>query len=195
MKGKTIELDLVNLELRRRFPKFTGFKGSDSAIDVVGHLIDFPKESVSLCLRSIDRRWNDEDVINWASSQLNAIIEKNNPLLVRHASGATSSAIPPYHLIPHKAARAYALRLGRGVRLRKEGAWNALSLQSALDDREFLLERLGHGLDHILAAIARVAGYGTPLTDEEIADGGDAGAIMFAGGLLACSNHGEGKEK
>lgn len=107
---------------------------------------------------------------------------------ITHASGTISSKIPRFDYIPHAANVALARRFERGVRLRKEGAWNARAANQivVLGDKEFLIERLAHGIDHLYKAIGRITGTEPPLSEEEVADGGDAGAIMFAGALLAC---------
>jgi hypothetical protein len=112
---------------------------------------------------------------------------KNASALI-HQSGRASSKIPPLHLIPHASLIALARRLGRGVRIKGiKGAWNACSKDQTktMEDREFLIERLAHGIDHCYKAIARLNGQLPPLDQEETDDGGDAGAIMFAGALLA----------
>ena len=110
--------------------------------------------------------------------------------VLKHSSGMVSTKIPPFHLIPRAALIALARRFGRGVRIKGDGAWNATSAkQSAvMQDRDFLIERLGHVIDHATAAIARLNGSLPPLSAEEIGDGGDAGAIMFGGALLAAGS-------
>jgi hypothetical protein len=105
-----------------------------------------------------------------------------------HQSGRVSSKIPPLHLIPHASLIALARRFGRGVRIKGiKGAWSACSKDQTktMEDREFLIERLAHGIDHCYKAIARLNGQLPSLDQEETDDGGDAGAIMFAGALLA----------
>jgi hypothetical protein len=91
-------------------------------------------------------------------------------------------------LVHRAAVAALAFRHARGVRLKGiDGAWNACSKDQAktLEDREFLIDRLAHCIDHCMKAIARLNGQLPPLDEEDIADGGDAGAILFAGALLA----------
>jgi hypothetical protein len=110
------------------------------------------------------------------------------PETITFQSGKVSTKIAPLHLIHPAALRALAQRHGRGVRTKGiDGAWNACSKDQdkALKDREFVIERLAHGIDHCYKAIARLNGQLPPLDKEEAGDGGDAGAIMFAGALLA----------
>jgi hypothetical protein len=105
---------------------------------------------------------------------------------IKFDSGKASTRIPSFHLIPAAALVAYAQRLERGVRLKGDGAWNASTQdqESVMKDRKFVIDRLSHCINHCLDAIARLRGQ-IPYEAEEEADGGDAGAIMFAGGLLA----------
>ena len=109
--------------------------------------------------------------------------------IIRHASGKTSSRIPPFHLIPRAALVAEALRFAKGIRTKGECAWNAAKgledHNKTMADTAFIVERLGHCIDHAYLAIARLQGL-LPYDPEEDADGGDAGAIRFAGALLAC---------
>jgi hypothetical protein len=111
-----------------------------------------------------------------------------DPIEVQFQSGAASSSIPNFALIPYAAMVAAARRYERGIRLKKEKAWNALSPnQKPLEDREFLINRLVHAIDHCYLAINRLAEMIPPASEEEEADGGDEGAILFAGGLLAAA--------
>jgi hypothetical protein len=106
---------------------------------------------------------------------------------IKHQSGKISTKIPPFHLIPRASIAALASRFDRGVRLKGDGAWNAISpdQKATMEDRAFLIDRLGHAIDHAYAAIGRLTGTEAPLSEDDVADGGDAGAIMFAGALLA----------
>ena len=105
---------------------------------------------------------------------------------IRFAGGATSSPCPRYELIPLSAMTALAGRYERGIRLRGDGAWNALSRnQKDADNPEFVINRLGHAIKHIQKAIAILSGTALVIDDESVSDGGDAGAILFAGALLA----------
>ena len=105
---------------------------------------------------------------------------------VKFAGGATSSPCPRYELIPIAATTALAKRFEYGIKRRGDGAWNALSAnQQDAATKEFVLNRLGHCIAHCQAAIARIAGTLGALDADEEAGGGDAGAILFAGALLA----------
>jgi len=113
--------------------------------------------------------------------------KKTEEKVVTFAAGAISSACPRYELIPLNSLIALARRFERGVRIKgEEGAWNALAKhQHSADDPAFVINRLAHGIEHSYKAIARIIGTLPPADEEETADGGDAGAIMFAGALLA----------
>ncbi len=108
-----------------------------------------------------------------------------NTNIVKFKSGGISSFIPRFELIPHSAMIALALRFMRGIRLKGEGAWNALTNQKPVADKQFVIDRLSHCINHCYLAIGRLSGTEPQADAEEIADGGDAGAIMFAGALLA----------
>lgn len=105
--------------------------------------------------------------------------------IVKFASGVISSKIPRLELIWHAGLRALAARCERGIRLKGDGACNALTNQEPVDDKKFVIDRLAHCINHCYLAIGRLSGNGEPIDDEEAADGGDAGAIMWAGQLLA----------
>ena len=98
------------------------------------------------------------------------------------SGGASSSPCPRYELIPLAATTALARRFERGIVSRGSGAWNALSENRVTKD--FVLNRLGHAMRHIQEAIIRIAVTGE-VGPQQLEDGGDAGAIMFAGAALA----------
>ena len=106
-----------------------------------------------------------------------------------HSGAISSNHTPAYHLIPLAALNAYARRLERGKRIKGEGAWNAMrttdNYEKVLQDKEFIIDRLSHCIQHCYTALGRISGQLPPLDEQERLDGGDAGAIMFAGGLLA----------
>lgn len=120
-----------------------------------------------------------------------------SPETVKFQSSVVSSKIPLYHLIPMASLKALARRFERGIRTKGDGAWNALhkDQKAVMEDKEFLIERLSHGIDHCYKAIARLNGQLPPLDEQDIYDGGDAGAIMFAGALLAAVNEYDSKLK
>jgi hypothetical protein len=111
----------------------------------------------------------------------------DKPENVTFSGGAVSSPCPPFECIPRSAQIALANRFARGKRLKGDGAWNALSknFNESAEDKAFVLNRLGHAIDHCYKAISRINGILPELDAEDTADGGDAGAIMFAGALLA----------
>jgi hypothetical protein len=110
---------------------------------------------------------------------------ENNDDQIILPGGGKSSQCPPYELIPSEALDALALRFGKGVRTKGDASWNGLSKnrETALT-KEFVLNRLGHLLKHTALAIDRVSGRLAPDPTED-ADGGDAGAILWAGAMLA----------
>ena len=103
--------------------------------------------------------------------------------IVKFGNGKVSSKIPRLELIPRQALSDLALRFERGVRIKGDGAWNALTDPAAADDKQFVIDRLAHCIDHCYKAIDAI-NHNLPMKD--LQDGGDAGAIMFAGALLSC---------
>ena len=93
---------------------------------------------------------------------------------------AALTKIPRFELIPKEALISLALRFEKGIERHKEKAWNALSsnYQSALTE-EWVLARLGHAIDHAYNALAKLHSGADDGED-------DAGALMFAGAVLAC---------
>jgi hypothetical protein len=114
---------------------------------------------------------------------------------VEFSSGVASSDCPRFGLIWLSGVVALANRMARGERLKKDKACNALRLDNAAaaDDVEFVINRLEHNIKHSYKAIAELSGVLPPPTEEDLAEGGDAGAIMFAGALLAEHYHRKGK--
>jgi len=93
-----------------------------------------------------------------------------------------STRQPSFELIPHHAMVRLADRLGWGICRKGDKSWNALSKnQAILQDREFLINRLGHVSQHSLLLIAKLMGD-APWTGDD-----DAGAIMWGGVFAACS--------
>lgn len=102
------------------------------------------------------------------------------PVEVLSIGTAASTKIPRYELIPKPALAALASRFEVGVERHKEKAWNSLSpnFDTALT-REWVIARLAHAVDHAYNALAKL--------HSGVEDGeDDAGAIMFAGSVLAC---------
>lgn len=94
--------------------------------------------------------------------------------------GVKSTKIPRFELIPKSALEALALRFELGIERKGDGAWNALTKhkEEALQDTAFVIERLSHCILHCYDAIGKLASG--EMEGEE-----DAGAIMFAGAVLA----------
>jgi hypothetical protein len=106
-------------------------------------------------------------------------------------SGATSNPYPPLHLIPRPALVAISRIFEKGVINHKERAWNGgcpiEDYIAKTSDVEFVRVRLGHAIDHASKAIERLMGRTVREDDlEPEGERSDAGAIMFAGALLAC---------
>lgn len=94
-------------------------------------------------------------------------------------SGAVSSRIPRYDLIPRAALKRVADRFELGLVKHKERSWNARAAnQECLHDKEFLIARAAHAIDHAFKLIAKLEG----LTPEDGDD--DAAAIAWAGFCL-----------
>lgn len=96
---------------------------------------------------------------------------------------ATSSKVPRFGLIPRQALVAYAGRLELGIERHTYKVYNAQSknFNEVNESLDWVLERLSHTIDHALQAIAELTGQ-VPSTGED-----HSGAIMFGGGVLACS--------
>lgn len=102
---------------------------------------------------------------------------------------ASSSECPDYSLIPQITLDRLANQFTRGVRRKKEKAWNAKSgNQTVLTDREFAIERLNHVIRHAKSLQERlhqrVGKDGAPIRYVDDAD--DAAAILWGGSFL-CS--------
>ncbi len=106
-------------------------------------------------------------------------------------SGASSSKIPRFDLIPRVALIALAHRYELGIERHGTRAWNVSSPdQSPLEDIDFLTARLAHVIDHATKAIDKLHG--------RLPDDGDddAAAIMWGGSVLAAARaRSSGKSK
>lgn len=103
---------------------------------------------------------------------------------VKFPSGGTSSPAPRLELIPREALVRLASRFQLGIDNRPDGsAWHALSpnFTKPLTDKPFLLNRIGHAIDHLSKLHAILTG--------QMADDGDdhAGAVGWAFCFLACA--------
>ncbi len=96
---------------------------------------------------------------------------------------ATGSKISRYELIPKVALECLSGRFEVGLERHKEKAWNALSenRHSALT-KEWVMARMAHAVEHAMDAIQKINSgqFFEPGFSED-----DAGAIMFAGAVLA----------
>lgn len=99
------------------------------------------------------------------------------------AGGGSSSHQPRYELILLSGLTALAKRMEYGLARKGPASVNVYNTAPAYD-KDFIINRLAHNIKHSYDAIKKVA-LGHPLTKEEGENGGDAGAIMFAGMLLA----------
>jgi len=100
-------------------------------------------------------------------------------------SGVTSTKQPRLSLIPHAGLVNAAKRFELGLERHGEKAWNNLSTnQVALTDREWLIERCSHGIEHLYKLIdflKQNPGYEITQLSEAC---GDAGAVAWAGLVL-----------
>lgn len=90
-------------------------------------------------------------------------------------SGAASSKIPRWDLIPPAALRRLAKRFELGLEKHGDRSWNARSKQDALQDREWVIARASHAIDHALKFLEKYAS-GKPDDGDD-----DASAIAWAG--------------
>jgi hypothetical protein len=90
-------------------------------------------------------------------------------------SGASSSKIPRYDLIPAQALRRIADRFELGLKKYKEASWNARSKQDALQDKEWVIARASHVIDHAYKLIEKMIGAVPDDGDD------DAAAIVWGG--------------
>lgn len=99
-------------------------------------------------------------------------------IIEKFSSGATSSKIPRFDLIPYRALCRLARRFELGLERHKDGAWNQRASQKPTVDREFVIQRAAHAMHHAAKLIAKMEG--------RIPDDGDddAAAIMWSGAFL-----------
>jgi hypothetical protein len=106
------------------------------------------------------------------------LVTKNDPAQLVFKSGAAGSKIPRYELIPYRAMDRIADRFEHGLAKHKEKSWNALSSQDCLSDREWVIARASHAIDHAKKLIAKLTGQAEWDEDD------DAAAIAWAGVCL-----------
>jgi hypothetical protein len=90
------------------------------------------------------------------------------------SSGAASSKIPRYDLIPHNALKRLVERFELGLERHKERSWNGRSSQEYLLDKEWVIARAAHAIDHAFKLLTKLHRK-EPLEDD------DAAAIAWAG--------------
>lgn len=99
-------------------------------------------------------------------------------------SGAASSRIPRFDLIPRQSLVELADRCALGLERHKEKSWNAASTnQAVLLDDEFIIARATHAIDHATKFIEKLRGQRPDDGDN------DASAIMWAGMCLSQALH------
>lgn len=103
-------------------------------------------------------------------------VTKQEKLFFR--GGVASTVKPQLHLIPHAALVGLANRFQLGQEKYGSRAWNGLSNQVVLEDKEWLKERISHIIDHAYLYLQKLEGI--------ISDDGDddASAIMWGGACL-----------
>jgi len=94
-------------------------------------------------------------------------------------SGATSTIKPRLELIPANGLRRVANRFQLGLERHKEAAYDNLSNQAPLKDKEWLIERCSHAIDHLYNCIDKLSGKTSIGGDD------DAAAVGWAGLVLA----------
>lgn len=91
----------------------------------------------------------------------------------------SSTSKPKFELIPYNALVSMANRFELGQKKYEEQAWNALSSQAALEDKEWIKSRLSHVIHHAYMFLMKMEGI--------IEDDGDddAGGILWGGACLS----------
>jgi hypothetical protein len=99
-------------------------------------------------------------------------------------SGVTSTKQPRLSLIPHAGLVNAAKRFELGLEKHGEKAWNSLpNNQTALLDRDWLIERCSHAIEHCYRLIDYLHKDFGILESLDVAEG-DAGAIAWCGLVL-----------
>jgi len=93
-----------------------------------------------------------------------------------------STKCPGFHLIPTEALIRLANRFQLGIDKKGKGAWNALSdNQSCLTNKELILERIAHTIDHCLKLRDKIQ------NNKDLESDDDSGAISWAGAFFCCA--------
>lgn len=96
------------------------------------------------------------------------------------SSGAASSRVPRYDLVPRRGMERVAKRFEVGLEKHKERSWNVRNNPQALSDKEFLIARAVHAINHAWRLIDKLEGRPVPNPEDD-----DASAIAWAG-LCLC---------
>lgn len=98
-------------------------------------------------------------------------------------SGTTSTTKPRFELLPYEGLKRAAIRYELGLQKHGDRAWNALSPnQVALTDKEWLIERCSHGIQHLYNLIEKLNGRVELTAGED-----DAGAVAWCGLTLSAA--------
>lgn len=105
------------------------------------------------------------------------------------AGGKIASSISPaFHLIPSVAITALANRCKLGVERKADKAWNATTNnQECLTDRELILHRIGHVIDHAWKLRDKLIHADAENDIEALNTDDDAAAVMWGGMFLVCA--------
>lgn len=132
---------------------------------------------------------------NWGSAASGAQFGQE----VEMAGGKVSSSkVDMLHLIPTDALTGLADRFAVGSARKGDKAWNATTKNhEALEDREFLLERVSHVIRHALLLRDQIVAGRFVGVDGAGGEGGEgeredsfyenAGAVAFGGALMLCA--------
>lgn len=101
-------------------------------------------------------------------------MSRENEKIVISKDGATSSACPDFSLIPLDALIALAERYSLGVQKHGKDNW-----RKGLTDKDYVIQRLNHGIYHALKMINKLEGKIENDGDD------DAGAIMWCGAFAS----------
>lgn len=100
-----------------------------------------------------------------------------------------SSHSPAFHLIPRAALIALANRCQLGVERKGDKAWNAITTgnQHCLTDRELILHRISHVIDHATKLRDRLVAADSTSDYSILAEDDDSAAVMWGGMFLCCA--------
>lgn len=98
----------------------------------------------------------------------------SDEITVTNESGAKSSSVPRLDLIPYRTLLALAARFEKGEKRYGRNNW-----RKGLTDKEYVLERAAHILNHVEILIEKLQGLRPDDGDD------DVGAILWGGAFLA----------